>query len=112
MPGVQLKPQLPHSPVQPAPCRLNVLTGIPMAIRKEISLFFMAFPPIVDSFYRAVMSALTADNTIMQANFCSLLLHRNRSHGTGCSALFTANALLLIHLHFLREAKPTAKIMR
>ena len=112
MPGVQLKPQLPHSPVQPAPCRLNVLTGIPMAIRKEISLFFMAFPPIVYGLDRADMSALTADNTIMQANFCSLLLHRNRSHGTGCSALFTANALLLIHLHFLREAEPTAKIMR
>ena len=72
----------------------------------------MAFPPIVYGLDRTDMSALTADNTIMQANFCPLLLHRNRSHGTGCSALFTANALLLIHLHFLREAKPTAKIMR
>ena len=72
----------------------------------------MVFPPIVDGLDRTDMSALTADNTIMQANFCSLLLHRNRSHGTGCSALFTANALLLIHLHFLREAMPTAKIMR
>ena len=72
----------------------------------------MAFPPIVYGLDRTDMSALTADNTIMQANFCSLILHRNRSHGTGCSALFTANALLLIYLHFLREAKPTAKIMR
>ena len=72
----------------------------------------MAFPPIVYGLDRTGMNALTADNTIMQANFCSLLLHRNRSHGTGYSTLFTANALLLIHLHFLREAKPTAKIMR
>ena len=65
IPGVQLKPQLPHTPVQPGPCAYIADTGIPIAKRKVMILFFIFNPPVVNSLYGAIMSTLTANNAIM-----------------------------------------------
>ena len=39
--SAQFKLQLPQIPVQPAPCAVMPLTGIPIAAMKFISLFFI-----------------------------------------------------------------------
>ena len=101
--------QLPQIPLQPAPCVEMALTGIPIATRKLISLFFIMLPPIAYSLHRAAMRTHAADNAIMPAQLRLLLLHRRRLHRAGLGTLAAADALLLIHLHLPGKPQSAAK---
>ena len=74
-------------------------TGIPIAKRKVMILFFIINPPVLNSLYRTIMGALTTNDTIMETNLSLFLPYLHRLHGTGASAFATANAFLLIHIH-------------
>lgn len=111
MPGVQLKPQLPHTPVQPGPCTYRAEIGIPIAKRKVISLFFMVFPPVVNSLYRAIMGTLPTNNAIMQADFRLFLLYLHCLHRTSVDAFLTTDAFMLIHMHTSYKGQLAAEIM-
>ena len=111
MPGVQLKLQLPHTPVQPGPCTYRAEMGMPIAKRKVISLLFMAFPPVVNSLYRAIMGTLPTNNAIMQADFRLFLLYLHCLHRTSTDAFLTTDALLFIHIHASHKWQLAAEIM-
>ena len=111
MPGVQLKPQLPHTPVQPAPCMYKADTGIPIAKRKVMILFFIFNPPVVNSLYRAIMRTLPTNNAIMQADFRLFFAHLHCLHRTSVDAFLTTDAFMLIHMHTSYKGQLAAEIM-